>query len=192
MATEDLNDAPPPPSSEMQQSPLPDYAQLIFDAIEALNEPEGSSISAISKQIESTRSGLPDSFPTLISYHVNKMKQIGELVMMNDNYMKPSAPNAPPKRGRGRPPKSKEPLPPVTISSSPRSRGRPPKAKDPSAPPPEPKIPTGTGRPRGRPSKKPKTDSVEAAPAAAASAPGIKRGRGRPTKVKPAVAAVGC
>ncbi|KAF5735365.1 HMG-Y-related protein B-like [Tripterygium wilfordii] len=115
------------------------------------------------------------------------MKQIGQLVMVKNNYMKPD-PNEPPKRGRGRPPKPKGPLPPgVELPpASPRSRPRKPRDPFAPAPPAKPKSSSsGTGRPRGRPPKRAKT---------AASAPdsgAVTRGRGRPPKVKPAVEPVG-
>ncbi|TKY56712.1 HMG-Y-related protein A [Spatholobus suberectus] len=67
----------------------------IMKALEALNEPSGSSKSAISKHIESTYGELPDS--NLLVQHLNKMKESGELVFLKNNYMKPD-PNAPPKR----------------------------------------------------------------------------------------------
>ncbi|KAK6242336.1 Linker histone H1/H5 [Theobroma cacao] len=175
MATEETNNTqgPPPPS---QQSSLPDYPQMVLEAIEALNEKAGSNKSAISKHIESTHPDLPAAHSTLLSHHLNKMKQSGQIVMSKNNYLKPD-PNAPPKRGRGRPPKPKVPLPPGTVVSPPRPRGRPPKPKDPFAPS-KPKTSGGTGRPRGRPPKKAKT-GVSAAP----PPPGVKRGRGRPPKV---------
>ncbi|XP_022775683.1 HMG-Y-related protein B-like [Durio zibethinus] len=172
MATEETNNTQGLP----QQSSLPDYPQMILEAIEALNEKAGSNKSAIAKHIESTHSDLPAAQSTLLSHHLNKMKQSGQIVMLKNNYSKPD-PNAPPKRGRGRPPKPKVPLPPGTVVSPPRPRGRPPKPKDPFAPP-KPKTSIGTGRPRGRPPKKAKTGSITAP-----SPTGVKRGRGRPPKV---------
>ncbi|BAU01753.1 hypothetical protein VIGAN_11105300 [Vigna angularis var. angularis] len=59
------------------------------------------------------------------------MKESGELVFNKNNYMKTDQ-SAPPKRGRGRPPKPKAPVPPGTVVSPSRPRGRPP--KDPNAP----------------------------------------------------------
>ncbi|XVE85440.1 hypothetical protein DITRI_Ditri17bG0091200 [Diplodiscus trichospermus] len=171
MATEEANSTQGPPP---QQSSIPDYPQLILAAIEALNEKGGSNKSAISKHIESTHPDLPAAHTTLLSHHLNKMKQSGQIIFLKNNYLIPD-PNAPPKRGRGRPPKPKDPLPPGTVVSPPRPRGRPP--KDPFAPP-KPKITASTGRPRGRPPKKAKT-----ATAAAPPPPGVKRGRGRPPKV---------
>ncbi|GKV35393.1 hypothetical protein SLEP1_g43664 [Rubroshorea leprosula] len=185
MATEDPTNAQPP------QFSLPDYSQLIMEAIDALNEPNGSSKSAISKHIESAHADLPAIHSMRLTQHLNKMKQSGQLVLVKNNYMKPD-PNAPPKRGRGRPPKPKEPLPPGTVLPPPRPRGRPPKPRDPFAPPPNPKSTGGTGRPRGRPPKKAKPSSAAAPASAPPPAPGAKRGRGRPPKVKPAVAPVGC
>lgn len=160
-------------------------------AIEALNEKGGSSKVTISKQMESTYPDLPAAHATLLSHHLSKMKQSGQLVMVKNNYMKPD-PNAPPKRGRGRPPKPKVPLPPGTVVSPPRPRGRPPKPRDPFSPPAQPKTksPGGSGRPRGRPPKKAKTAPVAASSTPSAPPSGAPRGRGRPPKVKPAVAAV--
>ncbi|KAE8667292.1 HMG-Y-related protein B [Hibiscus syriacus] len=79
-----------------QQSLLPDYPQMILDAIDALNEKAGSNKSTIAKHIESTHSDLPAAHAT-------------------NNYMRPD-PNAPPKRGRGRPPKPKLPFHPAPSS----------------------------------------------------------------------------
>jgi hypothetical protein len=168
------------------------FFQMIMAAVEALNDKNGSNKSAISKQIESTYADLPAAHTTLLAHHLNKLKQSGQLVLVKNNYMKPD-PNAPPKRGRGRPPKPKTPTPPGTVMSPPRPRGRPPKPRDPFAPLPSPtknKPSAGSGRPRGRPPKKAKT-AASSAPAAAPSG-GAPRGRGRPPKVKPAVAPVGC
>lgn len=161
-------------------------------AIEALDDKNGSNKSAISRYIESTYTDLAAAHSTLLSHHLTKMKQSGQLVLIKNNYMKPD-PNAPPKRGRGRPPKPKEPLPPGAVVLPPRPRGRPPKPRDPFSPPPAPKAKasSGSGRPRGRPPKKTKTASTSS-PAAAAPTGGAPRGRGRPPKVKPAVAPVGC
>ncbi|KAF7816465.1 HMG-Y-related protein A-like [Senna tora] len=167
MATEEVNK---PPS-------LPPYSEMITKALDALDETNGSNKSAISKYIESTYGELPAGHSTLLSHHLNKMKESGELVFWKNNYMKPD-PNAPPRRGRGRPPKPKDPLPPGIALFPPRPRGRPP--KDPNAPPnpPKPKVSAGSGRPRGRPKK-----IARSVPAT--TAPPAGRPRGRPPKVKP-------
>ncbi|XP_054799212.1 HMG-Y-related protein A isoform X2 [Prosopis cineraria] len=157
---------------------LPPYPEMIMKALEALNEPNGANKSAIAKHIEATYGELPASHSTLLSHHLNRMKESGELVFAKNNYMKPD-PNAPPKRGRGRPPKPKAPLPPGTVLSPPRPRGRPP--KDPSAPP-KPKTSTGSGRPRGRPKKVARTSPENVTV--------TSRPRGRPPKEKPALTEV--
>ncbi|KAI4299594.1 hypothetical protein L6164_033038 [Bauhinia variegata] len=169
MATEEVNR---PPS-------LPPYPEMIMKALEALNDKNGSNKSAISKYIESSYGELPAGHSALLSHHLNRMKESGELMFWKNNYMKRD-PNAPPRRGRGRPPKPKVPLPPDTVLSPPRPRGRPP--KDPNAPPkpPKAKVSAGSGRPRGRPKK------ISRSTAAGNSAPS-GRPRGRPPKAKPSL-----
>ncbi|EPS73298.1 hypothetical protein M569_01461 [Genlisea aurea] len=181
--------------------PLPQYPEMIIAAIEALNDKNGSNKSAISRQIESTYGNLPPAHSTLLTHHLNRMKSIGQLVFSKNNYLKPD-PNAPPRRGRGRPPKPKSPSSVGITSqqSSPRPRGRPPKSRDPSEPRPPPKqkpapttsSATVTGRKRGRPPKA--TSAVVPPPLAPVAVPvadqsGQRRGRGRPPKVKHAVTA---
>uniref|UniRef100_A0A5B7B911 HMG-Y-related protein A n=1 Tax=Davidia involucrata TaxID=16924 RepID=A0A5B7B911_DAVIN len=154
MATEEVNK---PPS-------LPPYPEMIFAALDGLNENEGSNKSSISNHIESKYGDLPAGHSNLLSQHLNEMKESGELVFVKNNYMKMKPdPTAPPKRGRGRPPKPKQPSPPgggpAIVSTRPRGRPR----KDPNAPPALKKArpadtsggPTvsKTGRPRGRPRK---------------------------------------
>ncbi|KAH7533790.1 hypothetical protein FEM48_Zijuj04G0169200 [Ziziphus jujuba var. spinosa] len=160
------------------------YSVLIFRAIEALNDKNGSNKSTISKYIESTYGELPAGHSQLLSHHLNRMKESGELVFWKNNYTK-ADPNAPPRRGRGRPPKPKEPLPPGASLGPMRPRGRPP--KDPDAPP-KPtklKISSGSGKPRGRPRKMARpTGGLGASTTTMATATG-GRGRGRPPKVKP-------
>ncbi|KQJ98348.1 HMG-Y-related protein A [Brachypodium distachyon] len=169
MATEE---APKP-------APLPPYPEMILEAIEALNDKQGSNKSAISKHIEGKYGDLPPAHGSLLTAHLSRMKESGELLFLKNNYFRADAPDAPPKRGRGRPPKSKDPnAPPPQPKpkpASPRPRGRPSKPKDPEAQQAE------------RPAKKPKPAAPAPAPAPAAdgSAP-VKRGRGRPPKVRPA------
>lgn len=147
---------------------------MIFAAIDALKEKEGSSESSISNYIESTCEYLPDEHTNILTDMLNKLVDSGELVVLNNNYMRPD-PTAPLKRGRGRPPKPKDPAvlesqsPAQTGSEIKRGRGRP--KKDPNAPPAPKKVkvaavpaaPSKTGRPRGRPRKvQPEFAGVEA------------------------------
>ncbi|GAA0175713.1 chromatin/chromatin-binding, or -regulatory protein [Lithospermum erythrorhizon] len=161
MATEEVSK---PPS-------LPPYPQMIMEAIDALGPHEGSNKSSISKFMESKYGPLPAGHANLLTAHLNRLKDGGELVFFKNNYLRPD-PNAPPKRGRGRPPKQKEPMPEGEVPSVTRPRGRP--RKDPNAPPAPKKVktidvPSGeaptvsqTGRPRGRPRKLNPQSAVEA------------------------------
>ena len=156
--------------------------QLIINAIEALNDKNGSNKTAISKYIESKYGDLPAGHTTLLSLHLNRMKEAGDLIFWKNNYMK-AGPNAPPRRGRGRPPKPKVPLPPGAILSPARPRGRPP--KDPNAPPrsPKPKVSSGTGKPRGRPRKMARPEGGICGSSSTMMV-AVVRPRGRPPKVK--------
>ncbi|KAJ8436230.1 hypothetical protein Cgig2_023405 [Carnegiea gigantea] len=148
---------------------------MIIAAIDALNEKMGSNKTSISKYIESKYQNLPAGHSTLLRHHLNRMKDTGELIFWKNNYMKPD-PNFI-RRGRGRPPKPKEPGMPTSASARPRGRPRndedgpgetPASAesfpvKKPKASPSENTdgnadrgsipAPTKTGRPRGRPPK---------------------------------------
>ena len=163
--------------------------QLILNAIEALNDKNGSNKTSISKYIESKYGDLPAGHITLLSHHLNRMKETGELIFLKNNYLK-ADPSAPPKRGRGRPPKPKVrppkpkvPLPPGVVLSPARPRGRPP--KDPNAPPrsPKPKVASGTGKPRGRPRKMARPEGGIGGSSTTIIAAAV-RPRGRPPKVK--------
>ncbi|TVU05785.1 hypothetical protein EJB05_48968 [Eragrostis curvula] len=176
-----------------KSSPLPPYPEMILEAIDALNDKNGSNKSAISKHIEGKYGDLPPAHASLLTAHLARMKESGELIFLKNNYFRADAPDAPPKRGRGRPPKQRDPNapPPPPKPLSPRGRGRPPKAKAPqdALDAAVEQATAGMPKPRGRPPKKAKT-AAPAAPAAAApagdgSAP-VKRGRGRPPKVRPA------
>lgn len=160
---------------------------MIVSAIESLDEPNGSNKTSISKYIESKYGHLPAGHTTLLTHHLNRMKDSGELVFWKNNYTI-FDPNAPPRRGRGRPPKPKDSSEPAAVLSPVRPRGRPP--KDPNAPsnPIKPKITAGgSGKPRGRPRKMAKPSGGISAGGGATTtstkAPS-GRGRGRPPKVK--------
>ncbi|KAK6154135.1 hypothetical protein DH2020_013774 [Rehmannia glutinosa] len=140
----------------MANEDLPPYPQMIMEAIDALyDQTEGASKSSISEYIESKYGEIPADHDDLLTTHLTKMKDNGELLLINNNYHKAAPCAPPPKRGRGRPPKPKDALPSGTTPAAPsRPRGRP--SKDPNAPPAakKPKPSTGsTGRPRGRPRK---------------------------------------
>ncbi|KAK1370810.1 AT hook, DNA-binding motif-containing protein [Heracleum sosnowskyi] len=179
MATEPVSK---PPS-------LPPYPEMIMGAIDALKEKDGLSKSSIGRHIESTYGDLPAGHTNSLTEHLNKLKEDGELVLVKNNYMRPD-PNAPPKRGRGRPPKAKDPNAPeltpvaapaataaVAAADGPSSRGRGRPRKDPNAPPSVKKAKT----------EKPKEDEKEddkEDPTPSKSG----RPRGRPRKVQPALA----
>lgn len=163
---------------------IPSYREMIFKAIEGLNEENGSNKSSISKYIESTFGGLPQGHKALLNLHLARMRDSGELVFWKNNYTKRD-PNAPPRRGRGRPPKAKESFSPGAMYSPPKPSGRPP--KDPNGPPrpPQTKASAGTGRPRGRPRKMSRpTGAFDGPLPLAVGTEGSGRPRGRPPKMK--------
>ncbi|KAK4776528.1 hypothetical protein SAY86_005216 [Trapa natans] len=164
---------------------LPPYPEMIIAALEALKDDNGSNKSSISKYIESKYVDLPADHSQLLSVNLTKMKESGELAFLKNNYMKSE--KAPPHRGRGRPPKPKEPLsPPIVVQLPSRPRGRPPKDRNtPNST--KSKVASSTGRPRGRPRKmaKPTRGLGGSVDAGAVPTPS-KRPRGRPPKVKAA------
>ncbi|KAL6560832.1 hypothetical protein OROHE_006009 [Orobanche hederae] len=131
---------------------------MIMEALDELKPTEGANKSSISKYMESKYGEMPPGHSDLLSHHLNTLKDTGKLLLIKNNYLK-SGPDAPHKRGRGRPPKPKESPPPGTTPAPPRPRGRP--RKDPNAPPAQkkPKPVSGPpsisspGTPRGRPRK---------------------------------------
>ncbi|KAJ8753667.1 hypothetical protein K2173_026343 [Erythroxylum novogranatense] len=108
---------------------LPPYAEMIYAAITALKERDGSSKRAIAKYIEKAYTDLPPTHSTLLTHHLKRLKNSGLLVMVKKSYKLPrsdfsttsahdyvnstsstTATNDPSygqKRGRGRPPKPK-------------------------------------------------------------------------------------
>ncbi|GAB2299111.1 hypothetical protein Dimus_033183 [Dionaea muscipula] len=203
MAAQDFNRPPP----------LPSYAEMIYSAIDALDEKSGSNKTSISKYIESKYPNLPAGHTNLLKHHLNKMKDAGELIFWKNNYMRPN-PNFI-RRGRGRPPKPKGPgvpispyrhkqkgfdydsdsvnaLPPFSSSSSSGAAGEMPPQKlmlSPSI-----GAGGGSGRPRGRPRKTPRLavdgsssgfDLASSGLVGSGPAAGGPRPRGRPPKAKP-------
>ncbi|CAK9157845.1 unnamed protein product [Ilex paraguariensis] len=95
----------------------PPYAEMITTAITALKERNGSSRTAIAKYIDKEYSNLPPSHSALLTHHLKRLRNTGQLVMVKHSYMLPRsvppgnnangyAPSSDgPKRGPGRPPK---------------------------------------------------------------------------------------
>ncbi|KAM0949090.1 putative High mobility group protein HMGA, plant [Dioscorea sansibarensis] len=171
------------------QSSLPPYSEMIMAAIDAVNEGNGASESSISKFVEATHEGLPSTHSADLGLELVRMRESGELVMVENNYKRPE-PEVAPKRGRGRPPKAKPSGTDseVVAATVPRPRGRPPKPKDPLAVAVA-KAAHGLPKRRGRPPKNPRVPAP--VPMASVAVVGVKRGRGRPPKVKPQLADVG-
>ncbi|XP_057528436.1 HMG-Y-related protein B-like isoform X2 [Amaranthus tricolor] len=163
--------------------PIPSsFGQLIIEAIDALNEKMGSNKTSISKYIESKYPNLPAGHSTLLKHHLNRMKETEELIFWKNNYMKPD-PNFI-RRGRGRPPKPKEPG--MQTSSSPaRPRGRPRKDEYDAGDVPI-QVPAATTDPVKKQKVSPSEDfggSFDSIGMGSNSKTG--RPRGRPPKVKP-------
>jgi hypothetical protein len=168
---------------------------MILEAIEVLDDKNGSNKTAISTFIEEKYEGLPAAHASLLTANLASMKESGKLAFVKNNYLKPDtgadadAEPTPAKRGRGRTRKDPNaPRPPPKDPNAPkRGRGRPPKAKDPLA---EAVAKATSGMPKGRgrpPAKKAKVAAEPKAAAPAADASGsapAKRGRGRPPKAK--------
>lgn len=82
---------------------------MIYAAIEALKEKNGSSKRAIAKYIEQAYNDLPPTHSALLTYHLQRLKNNGLLVMVKKSYKLPRSDGSPStaQRGRGRPPKLK-------------------------------------------------------------------------------------
>lgn len=187
--------------------------QMIYAAIGALKERDGSSKRAIAKFIEKSYADLPPTHSALLTHHLKRLKNSGHLVMVKKSYKLPgsgdvsTAPNLPAapegsesKRRRGRPPKAKlevlaaSPAPagvaePVLVSQA--ADGGPVPIP---VPVPE-DVPAKRGR--GRPPKSGMATSRVGRPLkqsiAAMLANGVQNGpkpRGRPRKIAGAVADV--
>ncbi|XP_015966950.3 LOW QUALITY PROTEIN: uncharacterized protein LOC107490665 [Arachis duranensis] len=112
------NHSPPPPASTgTNAAPShPPYAEMIYTAIEALKEKEGSSKRAIAKYIEQVyKEQLPPTHSTLLTHHLNRLKNNGMLQMVKKSYRLPRSADA------------TDPNP--SPSGSSRPRGRPRKAQ---------------------------------------------------------------
>ncbi|KAJ1268500.1 hypothetical protein BS78_07G140500 [Paspalum vaginatum] len=83
-------------------SPLPPYPEMILAAIEGLGQKTGSNKSAISRYIEGKYGELPPAHASLLTAHLARMKESGELIFLKNNYFRADAPDAPPNRPRRR------------------------------------------------------------------------------------------
>ncbi|XP_024971297.1 uncharacterized protein LOC112510191 isoform X2 [Cynara cardunculus var. scolymus] len=94
MTSDHVADASPPPSTHAH----PPYAEMITAAITALKDKDGSSRQAISKYIEKEYTNLPPTHSVLLTHHLKRLKNQGELMMVKHSYMLPprSVPFQPP------------------------------------------------------------------------------------------------
>jgi len=170
----DLTPPPPPPPPPItvpftleqpnfthHVAPHPPYAEMIYKAIEALKEKDGSSKRAIGKYIEHVyKQVLPPEHTTLLTQHLNHLKSAGLLIMFKKSYKLPSSLPPPPTLNRSDHSESHLPFTPLTQ----RGRGRPPKPK-----------------PNPIPNAQPVFVSLDPPPTTAVEPVlSIKRGRGRP------------
>ncbi|KAG5063766.1 hypothetical protein JHK85_004949 [Glycine max] len=104
---------------------------MIYTAIEALKEKDGSSKRAIAKYIEQVYTQLPPNHSNLLTQHLTHLKSRGLLQMVKNSYGLPrsvpvSVPGPAPTEGT-----SVVPAAVVAITTTPRPRGRPHKAQNP-------------------------------------------------------------
>ncbi|KAK7844342.1 hmg-y-related protein a [Quercus suber] len=176
----------------------PPYAEMIYAAIAALKERNGSSRRAIAKYIERVYSDLPPTHSALLTHNLKRLKNTGHLVMVKKSYKLPRSDPAaatstslpsipgPPKaqaqaqaqaRPRGRPPKPKLD---TNNTTAPISHSQPipqQQQQQPNAQPvlvalglvDEPNVKRRPGRPR--------KSGPEGQPG---PGPNVKKGRGRP------------
>ncbi|KAI3797495.1 hypothetical protein L1987_32752 [Smallanthus sonchifolius] len=79
----------PDPSPLTTNHAHPPYAEMITAAITALKDKDGSSRQAISKYIEKEFTNLPPTHSTLLTHHLKRLKNLGQLVMVKHSYMFP-------------------------------------------------------------------------------------------------------
>ncbi|XP_021756224.1 uncharacterized protein LOC110721398 [Chenopodium quinoa] len=164
--------ANPTPTQPQLPPTHPSYAEMITAAImwdSSQGKAEGSSKRAIAKYIDRVYTNLPPTHSALLTHHLKRLKNSGQLVMIKNSYQLPvvaaaaaAASGAAAVPLRSAPPSQLNPQP--QDSTTPKKRpGRPPKAKPlghPSpgsvGPSPAPAAGVGNGpstgkRPRGRP-----------------------------------------
>ncbi|GAV78987.1 Linker_histone domain-containing protein, partial [Cephalotus follicularis] len=210
---------PPPPTTTTDQIPNhtahaanptpslpqtlnhPPYAEMICEAIGALKERNGSSKRAIAKYIEKvyTTTNLPPTHSALLTHHLKRLKNNGQLVMVKKSYkLSPATsiprsdaiigPNniAPPVHVPSPAPLSISPAPPLPTSGpTKKGRGRPAKPK-PKPNVPGPLVVSGAGpvqQPKRGPGRPPKNGPVVSVGPVLPGGPLMaKKGRGRPPK----------
>ncbi|KAI3776425.1 hypothetical protein L1987_46207 [Smallanthus sonchifolius] len=89
-----IPDLPPMTTHHADQSPPvttnhahPPYAEMIIAAITALKDKDGSSRQAISKYIEKEFTNLPPTHSTLLTHHLKRLKNLGQIVLVKHSYM---------------------------------------------------------------------------------------------------------
>ncbi|CAI0541277.1 unnamed protein product [Linum tenue] len=142
----------PTPTAAAAQAPgglpssLPSYSKMIFTAIEALKERDGSSKRAISKYIDHAYHGLlPPNYGDLLANQLKLLKSKGLLDMVKKSYKISGSggvtanindlPDLTLDSSLQPPPPTQGPLSPPSVGPK-RGRGRPPKAKPTTAPQP--------------------------------------------------------
>ncbi|KAL9330337.1 hypothetical protein ACSQ67_005340 [Phaseolus vulgaris] len=178
---------------------------MIYTAIGALKEKDGSSKRAIGKYIEQVYKNLPTTHSALLTHHLNRLRSVNLLVMVKKSYKLPGSDNLPASppsqvhKTRGRPPKPKpqpivdpvwaslglsdDPDPAPAPESEKRGPGRPRKILGVS---PGSAVPARRGRPPGSVSRS-KLSKRLGRPPKPKSVSGISSGlkrRGRPPKAK--------
>ncbi|XP_075523524.1 uncharacterized protein LOC142556129 [Primulina tabacum] len=101
----------------------PPYAEMITAAIAALNERNGSSKKAIVKYIESHYWNLPPTHSSLLTHHLKRLKNSGQILMVKYSYRLPRSGVSSPVSANGTVTDS------ATSVGSKKRPGRPPKAK---------------------------------------------------------------
>lgn len=147
------------PTYEMEVDDHPPYAEMIYRAIEALREKDGSSKKAINNYIEQKYGDrLRHTHPTLLTRHLDHLSSAGLLLIINNNsYKLPSTLPYPPPTP---PTTTRSPTPTILVgpASSPpkpnglkRRPGRPPKTQNHAASPPTAAVVGRPKNPVGRP-----------------------------------------
>ncbi|GKV05144.1 hypothetical protein SLEP1_g17186 [Rubroshorea leprosula] len=174
----------------------PTYSEMIYEAIGALKERDGSSRRAIAKYIEGAYKNLPPTHSALLTHHLKRLKSNGHLVMVKKSYKLPRSDNHLPEASAAD--AAAVPVPTSDAAGPKRSRGRPPKSKLTTTPAVEPisqSVVVGSGQADAGGSNvqlQPAAEVVKRAagagrrkkngPVAAAAERGLKKVRGRPPK----------